>query len=121
MSKVDIAIKWVYDAPSATDGKRVLVDRLWPRGLSKEDAVIDKWFKEVAPSGELRKWYNHEPEKFNEFSRRYRAEIISGRPFSELLEYLNDHAKVSLLFAAKDANLSNAKVLREMLQEHLLK
>ena len=119
--RMEIKIKRVYDAPSADDGKRLLVDRLWPRGLSKENARIDKWFKEVAPSGELRKWYNHEADKFSEFSRRYREEIISGKAFAELLEYLNDHPKVSLLFAAKEAELSNAAVLSRILHDHLVK
>jgi uncharacterized protein YeaO (DUF488 family) len=121
VSKLEIAIKRVYDTSAADDGKRLLVDRLWPRGLSKKDARIDKWFKEVAPSGELRKWYNHEADKFSEFSRRYREEIVAGKPFSELLEYLNDHPKVSLVFAAKDAELSNAAVLSKILREYLIK
>jgi uncharacterized protein YeaO (DUF488 family) len=121
VNKFEIEIKRVYDEPSSADGKRLLVDRLWPRGLSKEDAKIDQWFKELAPSNELRKWYNHEADKFDEFSRRYRKEIISGEPLSALLEYLNDHPKITLVFAAKDPELSNAAVLSGILHEHLIK
>ena len=117
---MEISIKRVYDAPSADDGVRILVDRLWPRGMKKEDGQIDRWFKDVAPSNELRKWYNHEADKFEEFRKRYREEVVSGEAFSGLLEYLNDHAKVTLLFAAKDAKLSNAAVLSGFLHDHLL-
>jgi uncharacterized protein YeaO (DUF488 family) len=119
MSKLEIKIKRAYAEPAAGDGKRLLIDRLWPRGLSKENAKIDRWFKEVAPSGELRKWYGHEPEKFSEFRHRYRKELTSGKAFSTLLEYLKEEPEVSLLFAAKDPETSNAAVLAEVLHEHL--
>ena len=115
-----IALKRVYEEPAADDGKRVLVDRLWPRGLSKERARVDLWLKEVAPSSELRKWFGHEPEKFAEFRRRYQAELDTGNAQTKLAE-LRDMAKwehITLLFAAHDAEHNNAVVLRDLLLPH---
>ena len=112
-----IALKRVYDEPSSSDGTRVLVDRLWPRGLSKERAHVDLWLKEVAPSSELRKWFNHDPEKFAEFRRRYEAELKSEAA-QEGLAKLHDLAKqapLTLVFAARDTEHSNAVVLRDVL------
>ena len=112
-----IAIKRVYDEPEASDGMRVLVDRLWPRGLSKERAHIDLWLKEIAPSNELRTWFGHEPAKFEEFCRRYEAELASGPTHDALtrLRELVQQQPVTLVFAARDAAHSNAAVLRELL------
>ena len=115
-----IALKRVYEEPAADDGKRVLVDRLWPRGLSKERARVDLWLKEVAPSSELRKWFGHDPEKFAEFRRRYQAELDTGNAQTKLAE-LRDMAKrehITLLFAAHDAEHNNAVVLRDLLLPH---
>ena len=114
---LSLALKRVYDEPEASDGIRVLVDRLWPRGLSKEGAHIDLWLKEIAPSNELRKWFNHDPEKFVEFRRRYETELKS-QVGQETLAKLRDMArqgKVTLLFAARDVEHCNALVLRDLL------
>src|SRR5690606_24841191 len=107
--------KRVYDAPSAEDGLRVLVDRLWPRGLSKESAAIDEWRKELAPSAELRKWFGHRPERWPQFLRRYAEELQEQK---EALAELRDIARqrtVTLLYAARDAEHNNAVALRALL------
>lgn len=112
-----IALKRVYDEPEPGDGTRVLVDRLWPRGLSKERAHIDLWLKEIAPSNELRKWFGHDPEKFAEFRHRYVAELASETG-QEAVAKLRDMARrelVTLLFAAHDTEHNNAVVLRDLL------
>lgn len=110
-----ISIKRIYDPPAAEDGRRVLVDRLWPRGVAKEAAHIDEWLKEIAPSDELRKWFGHDPARWEEFRRRYREEL---QGHGELLEGLRKEAgqgSVTLLFAAKDIECNNAVVLKEVL------
>jgi len=112
-----IRLKRVYDEPEPEDGTRVLVDRLWPRGLSKERAHVDLWLREIAPSGELRTWYGHDPEKFAEFRRRYEAELASDAGQAALTK-LRDLAKqgpVTLVFAARDTEHANAVVLRDLL------
>ncbi len=112
-----IALKRVYDEPAPSDGTRVLVERLWPRGLSKERAHIDLWLKEIAPSKELRTWFGHDPEKFAEFRRRYEAEL-AGAPGQEALATLRNLAKqgpVTLVFAAHDTEHTNAVVLHDLL------
>ncbi len=113
-----VALKRVYEAPEASDGTRVLVERLWPRGLSKDRARVDVWLKEVAPSHELRKWYSHDPARFAEFRRRYEAELAVEPARSALAELRNlaAHGHVTLVFAAHDAELSNAVVLRDHLR-----
>ena len=112
-----VSIKRVYDEPGESDGTRVLVDRLWPRGLSKERAHIDLWLKEIAPSNELRSWFGHDPAKFDEFRRRYEAELVSdtGQAALTRLRQLARQQQVTLVFAAHDAAHSNAIVLRELL------
>ncbi len=115
--KMMIELKRVYDEPEPSDGTRVLVDRLWPRGLSKERAHVDLWIKEIAPSSELRTWFGHDPEKFAEFRRRYEAELASETGHSALTK-LRDLAKqgtVTLVFAARDTEHANAVVLRDLL------
>ncbi len=115
--KLSVALKRVYDEPAASDGTRVLVERLWPRGISKERAHIDLWLKDVAPSTQLRKWFNHDPQKFPEFRRRYEAELKSEAA-QEALTKLHEIAKqgqLTLVFAAHDAEYSNAVVLQDML------
>jgi uncharacterized protein YeaO (DUF488 family) len=110
-----INIKRVYDSPAASDGKRVLVDRLWPRGLAREEARIDVWMKEIAPSAELRRWYGHDVEKWPQFRTRYLDEL-SQNPAAEELKGLATKSKtLTLLFAAKDGVHNNAAVLREFL------
>lgn len=112
-----IALKRVYDEPEASDGVRVLVDRLWPRGLSKERAHVDMWLKEVAPSNELRRWFGHDPEKFAEFRRRYDAELASesGKEALAKLRELMKQGPITLVFAARDGEHNNAVVLRDVL------
>jgi uncharacterized protein YeaO (DUF488 family) len=104
----------VYEPPSAADGRRVLVDRVWPRGLRREEARIDRWAKDLAPSTELRRWFGHRPERFPEFRDRYRAELRGREP--ELDELL-DGGTLTLLFAARDEDRNNARVLAELLEE----
>ena len=109
----EISIKRAYEPPSASDGRRVLVDRLWPRGLSKARAALDDWCKNVAPSGELRTWYNHDPDRFEEFSRRYRQELKDPER-AEALAHLRELARerpLTLLTATKRADISEAAVL----------
>lgn len=114
-----VAQKRVYDTPDPGDGMRVLVDRLWPRGLSKERARVDVWLKDVAPSRELRAWFGHDPVKFEEFRRRYEAELATEPARSALAE-LRELARkqhVTLVFAAHDTEHCNAVVLRELLAQ----
>lgn len=116
-SGVTVAQKRVYEEPEPGDGVRVLVDRLWPRGLSKERAQVDVWLKDVAPSRDLRVWFGHDPAKFAEFRRRYEAELAEepGRAaFAELREMARAQ-HVTLVFAAHDTEHCNAVVLRELL------
>jgi uncharacterized protein YeaO (DUF488 family) len=117
MTKRIVSVKRVYAEQGPGDGKRVLVDRLWPRGLSKEKAHIDLWLKEIAPSNDLRRWFAHDPEKFTEFQRRYESELSSGLAHEKLQELrdLVTKERVTLLFAAKDTEHNNAVVLRELL------
>ncbi len=111
-------IRRVYDAPSPEDGARVLVDRVWPRGLRKEAARLDGWAKDVAPSTELRTWYAHDPGKFDEFRRRYTAELAAPRPREALarLRALAADGPVTLLTATREVSLSQAAVLAELLR-----
>lgn len=116
LGQADIVIKRIYDPADPADGTRVLVDRLWPRGLSKAAAHLDRWAKDVAPSPGLRRWFNHETEKFDSFARRYTAEL-RARP--ETLEPLLESARkgrLTLLYAARDPDCNHARVLRDLLQ-----
>ena len=110
-----IEIKRVYENKSNDDGYRVFVDRLWPRGVSKEDAHFDEWIKELAPSRELRKWFDHKPERFEEFSKRYKKELIEQKELLDKLNQIAKKKKITLLFAAKDTEINNAVVIREVL------
>lgn len=110
-----LKIKRVYESPAKEDGTRILVDRLWPRGLTKEKAHIDLWLKEVAPSTELRKWFGHDPVKWTEFKKRYRLELKRNR---EQISILNEELKkkvVTLVYGAKDEEHNEALVLKEWL------
>lgn len=113
----EIRVRRVYEAPSAADGARVLVDRVWPRGLRKDDARLTEWAKEVAPTTELRKWYGHDPDKFDEFRRRYLAELKEPEPHAELARLRELAAKqpLTLLTATKEIEISQASVLAELL------
>ncbi|MGQ0716348.1 MAG: DUF488 domain-containing protein [Pseudonocardiales bacterium] len=109
----------IHDRATEHDGKRVLVDRLWPRGLTKSRAEIDEWCKQVAPSTALRKWYSHDPQRFAEFRRRYRAELAAGEHTTALahLRELATDPTLTLLTASKDPAISQAADLAELLQE----
>jgi uncharacterized protein YeaO (DUF488 family) len=110
--------KRIYDLPKKTDGKRILVDRLWPRGLTREKAQIDLWLKEVAPSNELRKWFGHKPERWKEFQQRYRKELRALKKQEQLrqIRAVMRKGPVTLLFAAKDSEHNNAKVIAAILK-----
>jgi uncharacterized protein YeaO (DUF488 family) len=110
--------KRVYDAAEATDGYRVLVDRLWPRGISKERAELDLWAKDAAPSPELRTEWHHHRERFDEFAARYRDELDAGEAAQALLTVGAEHERVTLLFGARDEQVNHATVLLEWLGEH---
>jgi uncharacterized protein YeaO (DUF488 family) len=108
-------IKRVYEAPSEEDGTRILTDRLWPRGLTKEKARVDLWLKEIAPSTELRKWFAHDPEKWAEFKTRYHAELKhNSEPIAQLKQAIAK-GTVTLVYAAKDEEHNEAVVLQELL------
>ena len=115
--EVDVALKRIYEEPAAADGMRLLVDRVWPRGVSKKRAALDGWLRELAPSTALRKWYGHDPARWNEFRTRYRAELRSQRPAMESLRRLATGRRVTLLYAARDTSHSNAAVLRELVAD----
>ena len=110
-----IQCKRIYDPPSAGDGCRILVDRLWPRGVARDDARLDDWLKELAPSNELRRWFGHDPGRWEEFQERYRAELAGQGPTLERLQEMAARGPVTLLFAAKDEKHNNAVVLQELL------
>jgi uncharacterized protein YeaO (DUF488 family) len=115
-ARENIAVKRVYDAPAKSDGVRVLVDRLWPRGLTKEDAKIDFWLRDLAPSNELRKWVHSHPERWPEFHKRYFQEL-RGTPAAvdELLKLVRAKKPVTLLFASKNVERNNATVLKDLI------
>lgn len=110
---IDIRIKRVYDAAEAGDGARVLVDRLWPRGLSKDKAALSLWLKEIAPSTELRKWFGHEPARWQQFERRYRAELKDCAAAVAQLDALLQQGAVTLLYSAHDTAHNQAVVLAD--------
>ena len=112
-----LEIKRVYDPPSAEDGYRVLVDRLWPRGLKREAAGIDAWLKDVAPSEELRRWFGHDPARWDTFITRYREELAAQEPVWQELARRAQKGRVTLLYAAKDPQRNNAVVLKSFLAE----
>jgi uncharacterized protein YeaO (DUF488 family) len=110
-----VQIKRIYEPPARSDGFRVLVDRLWPRGVAKERAAIDLWMKEIAPSAELRRWFGHDPKRWKGFQARYRMEL---RAHGAELAELRSHARkgtVTLLFGARDVDHNEAVVLKDML------
>jgi uncharacterized protein YeaO (DUF488 family) len=112
---VSIRLKRVYDKPAKSDGHRVLVDRLWPRGVKKNQARIDQWLKDIAPSASLRKWFKHDPRKWKEFKKKYAAELDDRREQVEKLLHEARKRTVTLLFSAKDADHNNAVALKEYL------
>ncbi|HWX49351.1 MAG TPA: DUF488 domain-containing protein [Roseomonas sp.] len=113
----EIRVKRAYDPPSADDGTRVLVDRLWPRGLKRDGAKIDVWLKNIAPSADLRRWFAHDPAKWPGFQDRYRAELASNAALDELLTLIRQHKRVTLLFGARDTAHNNAVVLQAVCEQ----
>ena len=106
-----IAIKKIYEHPSKTDGYRIFVDRLWPRGVSKEEAKLDEWLKDIAPSTELRKWFDHREERFPEFSKKYQAELDSKEDEIQRLTTIAKKQQITLLYSAKNEKSNQAIVL----------
>ena len=115
-----VQVRRVYDPPEDDDGQRVLVDRLWPRGMSKQRAELADWCKQIAPSTELRKWYDHDPERYEEFARRYRTELDEPERAAALarLRELAGQGRLTLLTAAKRSDISEATVLADLLEKH---
>lgn len=119
---MNIQIKRIYDAPEAADGFRILVDRVWPRGVSREKAALKEWDKMIAPSSELRKWFGHDPSRYEEFRKRYWKELEDNsetESFITLIRQHMDEGPVTLLFGAKDREHNQAVVLREFLEENI--
>ncbi len=113
----EIKVKRIYEAYSRHDGERILVDRLWPRGIKKENAKIDFWMKEIAPSNELRNWFSHDPNKWNEFKKRYFIELQKNKALCEELLSKSNRV-ITLLYAAKDENHNQAIALKEFLEKN---
>jgi uncharacterized protein YeaO (DUF488 family) len=116
---LDIRIKRAYEPAGSSDGHRVLIDRLWPRGVSKEEADIDEWERELAPSTELRQWFSHEPSRFAEFRRRYTDELRSQRPRLTELRRRGRQGRITLVYSARDTDHNDAVVLAEILRRGL--
>jgi len=116
-----IKIKRVYEPPEKTDGFRVLVDRLWPRGFTKEKLAADLWLKEIAPETELRKWFNHDPEKWSEFRKKYISALKKNKESLRLLKDRLQKENVTLLYAAKDSEHNEAAVISELLSSDSIK
>lgn len=122
MSSPKIQIKRAYAPATDKDGWRILVDRLWPRGIKKQDARLNEWIKEIAPSNELRKWFNHEVDKWPAFQQKYTLELIANTAaFSNLVKIVENHPMVTLVYAAKDDAHNNAVVLKNLLLSTLKK
>ncbi len=117
---LNVVIKRVYDPPLPTDGKRVLVDRLWPRGITKERAKLDEWLKDIAPSPNLRTWFGHKPERFKEFADQYKEELNTDPVKLEAVSLVlgwEKEDRVTLIYAAKDPLINHAAILRDHLME----
>lgn len=117
---MNVRIKRIYEKPDKQDGFRILVDRLWPRGFTKEKAAVDLWLKDIAPSTELRKWFSHDPDKWSEFKKRYFEELKKNK---DAVLVLKDHLKkqtVTLVYAAKDRDHNEALVLSDLFQKEKL-
>ncbi|KKK90780.1 hypothetical protein LCGC14_2719580 [marine sediment metagenome] len=121
---MEIRIKRAYDAAARSDGPRILVDRIWPRGVAKEDAELEAWLKGLAPTTELRKWFGHDPEKWTEFQQRYLKELKQNdavEDLEKLQSIIEKHKRLTLVFAAKDTEHNNAVALRDFLSNGDLK
>lgn len=108
---MNVSIKRVYETPDSSDGYRVLVDRLWPRGVAKANAAVDLWLREIGPSDDLRKWFGHDPERFAEFATKYRAELNDNPATQQLRALIASHDTVTLVYSAKDEEHNQAVVL----------
>jgi len=117
MGVPDVRIKRVYDEPHPADGFRVLVDRLWPRGIKKDNAVFDVWMRELAPSTELRKWFHQNPARWNEFRTRYRDELLERASDLEALRQRAGRQRLTLIYAARDPKVNHAAVLEEIIRK----
>ena len=120
---MDILLKRAYDSAASSDGPRILVDRIWPRGVAKEDVDIAHWLKGLAPSTELRKWFGHDPDKWSEFCERYLKELKSdeaAEDLNTLRQLLDEHKRITLVFAAKDTEHNNAVALRDYILDDQL-
>ena len=113
-----IRLKRAYEPPGPDDGIRILIDRLWPRGIKKAEAAIDEWLKEIAPSTNLRKWFGHDPARWQEFRRRYKTEIRQNPDEFDRLQELARRGRITLVFSAHDEAHNDAVVLKEMLLGH---
>ena len=113
---MDVRLKRAYEPAAATDGSRVLIDRIWPRGVSREEAHLDEWARELAPSGELRRWFSHDPDRFAEFRRRYRAELTAQEVKLRELRQRARQGTLTLVYAARDTEHNDAVVLAELLR-----
>jgi uncharacterized protein YeaO (DUF488 family) len=112
-----LQIKRVYEERSDSDGRRILVDRLWPRGVSRERAGIDQWMKDLAPSDQLRRWFGHDPSRWEEFRARYLRELAEKEDLISTLREMNREGTVTLIYAAKDPHHNNAEVLKEVIEQ----
>lgn len=116
-----IKSKRVYEEPSEDDGYRILTERLWPRGVSKERAALDQWMKSIAPSQKLRKWFSHDPDKWEEFKDRYRKELFGSDAVNEMVEIINNHDTVTMVYASKDEEHNSTVLLKEFIEDLLEK
>ena len=119
MGQVDI--KRVYEQAADEDGVRILVDRLWPRGVSKERAALSGWLKDVAPSPDLRRWWHHDPDRFEDFARRYRTELDDNPALEDLLSIVREHDRTTLVYAAKNPAVNHALILLDYIRQALEK
>jgi uncharacterized protein YeaO (DUF488 family) len=115
---MNIKLKRIYEPKEKADGFRILVDRLWPRGITKEEAHLDVWMKDIAPSSALRKWFAHDPIKWNEFRTKYKAELRQSKNIEDLLALLQQHKTITLVYAATDTEHNHAIVIKEFLEQH---
>lgn len=121
MSSPKIVIKRVYDDADDSDGLRVLVDRIWPRGVSKEQAQLDHWLRNIAPSSDLRTWWDHDPNRLDEFAERYEQELSDddhADAINQIIELVHTNKRVTLLYAAKDEAINHASILQDYLRRH---
>jgi uncharacterized protein YeaO (DUF488 family) len=117
MTEPDVRIKRIYDKPERSDGVRLLVDGIWPRGVTRREAALDDWLRELAPSSRLRRWFGHEPQRWSEFRTRYHAELRQHSPLLDALRRRAARERVTLLYAARDTQMNQAVVLQEVLRK----